>query len=169
MRLLRRDDAGASWLLSPPERDLLLALFRHSRPPRSPARLSRTSAHLDARAGAELAGELEGHRARVVTRMEALFRAMHPVPASPAPAPDAAGPGEPSEPGWILPLTPDDRECLLQALNERRLGAWESLGRPDPPEIPDPLSPDSPDALHWWTLEIASRFEGRILSGEFGE
>ncbi|MFM8877741.1 MAG: hypothetical protein ACKOKG_01200 [Verrucomicrobiota bacterium] len=169
MRQLRRDDAGASWLLTPGERELLLALFSRPEGPRSPACLSRTSEDLDARARAELAGELEGHRDHVRTRLEALFRAMHEVPASPAAEPGAESPGAPSEPGWILRLTPDDRECLLQALNERRLGAWESLGRPDPPEIPDSLSPASPDFLDWWTLVIASRFQGCILSGEFQE
>jgi hypothetical protein len=169
MRLLRRDDEGASWLLAPGERDLLLALFSRPGGPRSQARLSRTSPDLDARVRSELAGELEGHRDHVRARLEALFGAMQEVPAERAAGADAASPGTASEPGWILPLTPDDRECLLQALNERRLGAWESLGRPDPPEIPEALSPASPDFLHWWTLEIASRFQGRILSGEFQE
>ena len=164
MRLLRRDDSGASWLLTPGERELLLALFSRPEGPRSPACLSRTSEDLDARARAELAGELEGHRDHVRARLEALFRTMHEVPAS-----QAESPGAPLEPGWILPLTAHDRECLLQALNKRRLGAWEALGRPDPPEIPDTLSPASPDFLDWWTLVIASRFQGCILSGEFQE
>jgi hypothetical protein len=169
MRLLRRDDSGASWLLTPGERELLLALFSRATGPRSPARLSRTSADLDARGRSELDVELEGHRDRVRAGLEALFHAMQEVPASRAAGADAASPGTALEPGWILPLTPDDRECLLQALNERRLGAWEALGRPDPPEIPEALSPASPDFLHWWTLEIASRFQGRILSAEFQE
>ena len=169
MRLLRRDDSGASWVLTPGERELLLALFSRPEGPRSSARLSRTSEDLDARARSELVGELEGHRAHVRARLEAMFRTMHEVPASPVAEPGAASPGSASEPGWILPLSAHDRECLLQALNERRLGAWEALGRPDPPEIPDTLSPASPDFLDWWTLVIASRFQGRILSGEFQE
>ena len=74
------------------------------------------------------------------------------------------GPREDS--GWILRLTPEDREFLLQALNELRLGAWEQLGRPDPPEVPDDLPPTSPDILHWWSLEISSRFQSRLLSEE---
>lgn len=76
----------------------------------------------------------------------------------------STGPREDS--GWILRLTPEDRESCLQALNELRLGAWEQLGRPDPPEVPDDQALDSPNILHWWTLEIASRFQGRLISEE---
>jgi hypothetical protein len=68
--------------------------------------------------------------------------------------------------GWILRLTPEDRESFLQALNELRLGAWEQLGRPDPPEVPADLPLNSPNTLHWWNLEIASRFQGRLISEE---
>jgi hypothetical protein len=74
------------------------------------------------------------------------------------------GPREDS--GWILRLTSEDRESFLQALNELRLGAWEQLGRPDPPEVPADLPLNSPNTVHWWNLEITSRFQGRLISEE---
>ncbi|MEY4689814.1 MAG: hypothetical protein RIT19_139 [Verrucomicrobiota bacterium] len=163
MRLQRKDADGASWLLTPGERDLLLALFSRPPNPRPPARLSRTSGALDERARTELAGELEAHRIRVRARLAALFQAASEASSVGSPS-EVPGPQEAS--GWILHLTPEDQESLLQALNELRLGAWEALGRPDPPEVPASLAPSSPDITHWWTLELASRFQGRILSAE---
>ena len=43
MKLHLQDEEGASWLLSPGERNLLLTLFSRPTEPRQPARLSRDS------------------------------------------------------------------------------------------------------------------------------
>lgn len=67
--------------------------------------------------------------------------------------------------GWILRLTPEDRESFLQALNELRLGAWEQLGRPDPRRFRRFAS----ELTQYPALvepEIASRFQGRLMSEE---
>ncbi len=183
MRLHRQDDGSAAWLLSPGERELLLTLF--SRPLRSrlPPRLSRTSAALDQQGHPELAAELEGHRGKIRAHLIALLREAVEIHGTPTGSPssdvpddgsenpggDAAVPQGSGPAGCLLRLTPEDREAFLQALNELRLGAWEQLGRPDPPEIPDTLTPTSPELLHWWTLEIASRFQSRILAESFPE
>lgn len=153
MKLHLQDEEGASWLLSPGERNLLLTLFSRPTEPRQPARLSRDSEALEARCQADLAGELEQHRVALRSRLVALLRAARPF-----------GSAEGEGAGWLLRLTVEDREGFLQALNELRLGAWEQLGRPDPPEVPPDLADNAPDILHWWTLEIASRFQGRLLS-----
>lgn len=173
MTLHRQDEGGATWLLSTGERELLLTLFARPSSPRLPSRLSRTSAGLDEELRSDLAGELEDHRGSIRSRLMALLRGVRRI--SGKPWEPAVSPAE--EPrsldvasaGWLLHLTTDDREALLQGLNELRLGAWEQLGRPDPPEMPASLSPTSPDLLHWWTLEIASRFQSRILSEVFPE
>jgi len=161
VRLHASDDEGTSWFLSPGERNLLLTLFSRLIDPRQPAQLSRTSEALEELCQSDLAGELEKNRAAVRSRLVVLLgvavSAQTTIQTPTGPREDA---------GWILRLTLEDRESFLQALNDMRLGAWEQLGRPDPPEVPDDLAPDSPNILHWWTLEIASRFQGRLLSQE---
>jgi len=107
---------------------------------------------------------LETHRAEVRSRLVMLLGVASPIQTT-----IQTPTGAREDSGWILRLTPEDREFLLQALNELRLGAWEQLGRPNPPEVPDDLAPTSPDILHWWNLEISSRFQGRLLSEEFPE
>ena len=161
MRLHASDDEGTSWFLTPGERKLLLTLFSRPIDPRHPPRLSRTSEALEEQCQSDLAGELEKHRAEVRSRLVVLLGVAVSAQTT---IQTPTGPREDS--GWILRLTSEDRESCLQALNELRLGAWEQLGRPDPPEVPDDLAPDSPNILHWWTLEIASRFQGRLISEE---
>lgn len=173
MRLHRQDEGGDSWLLSPGERELLLTLVSRTPPPRLPAQLSRTSASLDDQARNELVGELEGHREQTRGHLVKLLRGAVEIPGAAAKPHGTESDGdeapETTSAAWLLRLTTDDREAFLQVLNELRLAAWEQLGRPDPPEIPDNLSPTSPEILHWWTLEVASRFQGRILAEAFPE
>ena len=164
MRLHQRDDEATSWFLASGERNLLLTLFSRPTEPRQRVQLSRTSEALEEQCQSDLAGELETHRAEVRSRLVMLLGVASPIQMT---IQTPTGPRDDS--GWILRLTPEDREFLLQALNELRLGAWEQLGRPDPPELPDNLAPTSPDILHWWNLEISSRFQGRLLSEEFAE
>jgi hypothetical protein len=164
MRLHQRDDEATSWFLASGERNLLLTLFSRPTEPRQRVQLSRTSEALEEQCQSDLAGELETHRAEVRSRLVMLLGVASPIQMT---IQTPTGPRDDS--GWILRLTPEDREFLLQALNELRLGAWEQLGRPDPPELPDNLAPTSPDILHWWNLEISSRFQGRLLSEEFPE
>jgi hypothetical protein len=164
MRLHERNDEATSWFLASGERNLLLTLFSRPTEPRQRVQLSRTSEALEEQCQSDLAGELETHRAEVRSRLVMLLGVASPIQMT---IQTPTGPRDDS--GWILRLTPEDREFLLQALNELRLGAWEQLGRPDPPELPDNLAPTSPDILHWWNLEISSRFQGRLLSEEFPE
>jgi hypothetical protein len=164
MRLHERNDEATSWFLASGERNLLLTLFSRPTEPRQRVQLSRTSEALEEQCQSDLAGELETHRAEVRSRLVMLLGVASPIQMT---IQTPTGPRDDS--GWILRLTPEDREFLLQALNELRLGAWEQLGRPDPPELPDNLAPTSPDILHWWNLEISSRFQGRLLSEEFAE
>lgn len=164
MRLHERNDEATSWFLASGERNLLLTLFSRPTEPRQRVQLSRTSKALEEQCQSDLAGELETHRAEVRSRLVMLLGVASPIQMT-IQTPTRAR----EDSGWILRLTPEDREFLLQALNELRLGAWEQLGRPNPPEVPDDLAPTSPDILHWWNLEISSRFQGRLLSEEFPE
>ena len=164
MRLHERNDEATSWFLASGERNLLLTLFSRPTEPRQRVQLSRTSKALEEQCQSDLAGELETHRAEVRSRLVMLLGVASPIQTT-----IQTPTGAREDSGWILRLTPEDREFLLQALNELRLGAWEQLGRPNPPEVPDHLAPTSPDILHWWNLEISSRFQGRLLSEEFPE
>lgn len=164
MRLHERNDETTSWFLASGERNLLLTLFSRPTEPRQRVQLSRTSEALEEQCQSDLAGELETHRAEVRSRLVMLLGVASPIQTT-----IQTPTGAREDSGWILRLTPEDREFLLQALNELRLGAWEQLGRPNPPEVPDDLTPTSPDILHWWNLEISSRFQGRLLSEEFPE
>lgn len=164
MRLHERNSEATSWFLASGERNLLLTLFSRPAEPRQRVQLSRTSEALEEQCQSDLAGELERHRAEVRSRLVMLLGVASPIQTT-IQTPNGAR----EDSGWILRLTPEDREFLLQALNELRLGAWEQLGRPNPPEVPDDLAPTSPDILHWWNLEISSRFQGRLLSEEFPE
>lgn len=164
MRLHERNDEATSWFLASGERNLLLTLFSRPTEPRQRVQLSRTSDALEEQCQSDLAGELETHRAEVRSRLVMLLGVASPIQMT-----IQTPTGAREDSGWILRLTPEDREFLLQALNELRLGAWEQLGRPNPPEFPDDLAPTSPDILHWWNLEISSRFQGRLLSEEFPE
>ena len=161
MRVYERDDEATSWFLASGERNLLLTLLSRPTEPRERARLSRTCETLEEQCQSDLAGELEKHRAEVRSRLVMLLGVAVSARTT---IQTPTGPREDS--GWILRLTPEDRESFLQALNELRLGAWEQLGRPDPPEVPDDLAPTSPDILHWRNLEVSSRFQGRLLSEE---
>lgn len=164
MRLHERNDEATSWFLASGERNLLLTLFSRPTEPRQRVQLSRTSEALEEQCQSDLAGELETHRAEVRSRLVMLLGVASPIQTT-----IQTPTGAREDSGWILRLTPEDREFLLQALNELRLGAWEQLGRPNPPEVPDDLAPTSPDILQWWNLEISSRFQGRLLSEEFPE
>lgn len=164
MRLHERNSEATSWFLASGERNLLLTLFSRPAEPRQRVQLSRTSEALEEQCQSDLAGELETHRAEVRSRLVMLLGVASPIQTT-----IQTPTGAREDSGWILRLTPEDREFLLQALNELRLGAWEQLGRPNPPEVPDDLAPTSPDILHWWNLEISSRFQGRLLSEEFPE
>ena len=108
---------------------------------------------LEEQCQADLAGELEDHSQQIRARLVEVV-----VDAEQADSADDEGHE------WVMSLTREDGEAFLQALNELRLRAWEQLGKPNPPEVPEDLSEDSPDVLHWWTLGIASRFQSKILS-----
>ena len=63
--------------------------------------------------------------------------------------------------GWLLVLSPADREWLLQILNDVRVGSWLRLGSPeeDLPEM-DLEAETAPDAL---TMHMAGHFQMRLL------
>ena len=66
--------------------------------------------------------------------------------------------------GWRLSLNLEERESLLQILNDIRVGSWRALGEP---ESLDPR-PDASDAEFFYTnlLNLAGYFEFKLLNLE---
>ena len=64
--------------------------------------------------------------------------------------------------GLVMKLTADEREMLLQILNDIRVGCWHALGKPDS------LEPQSPDLTvreqsHYGLMNLAGYFEHCLL------
>lgn len=156
MRLLQKDAAGTSWHLAAVERDLMVSLLGLPPGPRSTPRLSRAAPALNEAGGAELAEELERHRASTRSRIVDLL--------AEASITDRV---EEDGPVYLLRFSPAELETFLQVLNEVRLAAWERLGRPDPPDPPDDLSREVPEFRSWFELVVAGRVQGLVLSAVF--
>ena len=61
---------------------------------------------------------------------------------------------------WSLKLKLEDKEALLQILNDTRIGAWRELGEPE--DIHQ--KPDSPAQLQLWTImNLAGYFEENLV------
>ena len=67
-----------------------------------------------------------------------------------------------------LTLSAADSEQLLQALNQVRVGAWESLGSPDfeSGDVPEPTEANMPA---YWALQLTDAFLGLLLSALQGD
>jgi hypothetical protein len=149
MNLLGRDDSGTVWFLRPVDVRGLRVLLDPSAPgPRSARRASLGRPEVESRVLRDLEESLAAHQA-AVRRVVAWFE---------DPAKCSRGKG-----GYALSLTHDDMELLLQALNDVRMGAWERLGRPDPPDAPDDLAPDSPALPDWWRMGVSGAWLSVLL------
>jgi hypothetical protein len=62
---------------------------------------------------------------------------------------------------WLLKLKPENKEILLQILNDTRIGAWRELGEPE--DIHQ--EPDSPAKLRLWTImNLTGYFEEYLVT-----
>jgi len=66
-----------------------------------------------------------------------------------------------TESGSRLSLALPEMECLLQILNDIRVGSWIQLGSPDP-QIQLKLLNET-TAAHFWAMEMAGQFEMALL------
>jgi hypothetical protein len=69
------------------------------------------------------------------------------------------------EKGYLLTLGLEEREVLMQILNDIRVGCWHALGEP---EILEPKTPPSTDSelAHYNLMNLAGYFEASLLSEE---
>ena len=65
---------------------------------------------------------------------------------------------------YVLSLGLDDREILLQILNDIRVESWLTLGQP---EVLDPLpNPSESERVHHTRMSLAGYFECTLLNLE---
>jgi len=134
------------------ERALLLAILgRYPVVPPAHQRLSRENVAAEAQEllDAALAEQREANRRKAVefTKGRSLFR-------------KSAG-------GWILSLSAEEIEWLLQVLNDVRVGSWLALGSPDgTAEILAAVNDET--VTHLWAMEMSGQFIS-VLLGALGK
>ena len=64
--------------------------------------------------------------------------------------------------GWRLSMTPDQREVLLQLLNDVRVESWHGLGEPENLDAPPPKCTDKQLRQHQ-LMHLAGYFEWKML------
>lgn len=149
MKLARRTKSGWQYLLEEKEVLLLKSLlenFPFAGP--GPATISRTDQHPAARERETLLNESLAEHRRELRKL----------------AGHLAGPEQFQRQGrgQVLKISFDEREALLQILNDIRVGCWHALGQPETLEPPpDPLS--APDQANYSLMNIAGYFEYHLL------
>ena len=70
--------------------------------------------------------------------------------------------------GFRLELSAAEAECLLQSLNDVRVGGWLALGSPDGQEQIEAALNDE-TAKYLWAMEVAGFFQMALLQALRGE
>jgi hypothetical protein len=69
--------------------------------------------------------------------------------------------------GWRLSVSAEEREVLLQLLNDIRVESWQALGEPeDLDKFPEDLS--EADLRHHQLMHLAGWFEWKLVNLEDG-
>ena len=64
--------------------------------------------------------------------------------------------------GHLLTLTGEERETLLQVLNDIRVGCWEALGKPEEPQ--PQTAALSPREMQWHSLmHVTAHFQTYLV------
>ena len=71
---------------------------------------------------------------------------------------------KPGKAGWRLSVNVDEREVLLQLLNDIRVESWHALGEPENLDTLPPL-PSEADLRHHNLMQLAGYFEYKIVEG----
>jgi hypothetical protein len=72
------------------------------------------------------------------------------------------------EKGYLLTLNPEEREILLQILNDIRIGSWHVLGEPEELE-PDTLPQTEKELVFYTLMNLAGYFEAAFLHASGGD
>jgi hypothetical protein len=80
----------------------------------------------------------------------------------------AAGKLKAERDGWRLRLSTEDREFLLQLLNDVRISSWRALGQPENLETKPRPAADKESSLYN-LMQLAGYFESELLQFEGGD
>lgn len=151
MNLVAANDKAYVFRLGRRERALLLeVLGLYPKVPPGYQRLGRQGGGAEIENAQQLLDEaLAEHRAENTNRLRQLL-------ADPA----RLGP-DPEGKGWLLRLSPDDFEWLLQVLNDIRVGSWVNLGCPEARLDLKFLTPAN--AHDFWAMELSGHFQMQFL------
>ncbi len=70
---------------------------------------------------------------------------------------------ETSENSWSLQLNPDERESLLQILNDIRVGFWLELGSPEGSSPPESANLTPEEESKWALFQFTGFFQSNLL------
>ena len=155
MKLVRHNKAGRAYLLNENEAASLRSLLQQFPITANvPAQISKTDADPEAMEREKLLNEsLAEHRKELKKQATNLL---------------AAKKFKKVHKSYLLTLTPEEHEILLQILNEIRVGSWRVLGEPEDlePEVP-------PQSEREWVfynlMELAGYFEASLLRALDGD
>ena len=151
MKIQRTKGGGVVWHLSEPEHRGLQKVFEAY--PMIPAgyhRLSKRTATPAAHDGQEVLEDALAEQKRAAKQVLERLWNRRLLPSSVAA-------------GFVLALKPAEVECLLQIVNELRVGNWIKLGSPGLSlEWKPPLSIDTAKHLH--ALEVCGEVEMQLLA-----
>ena len=69
---------------------------------------------------------------------------------------------KPGQDGWRLSLSPEEREILLQLINDIRVESWHALGEPEDLEVL-PSHPSEANRRQHHLMHLAGYFEWKLL------
>lgn len=151
MKLLKQSGGTRQYALEQREGVLLRMLIEGFPPPAGVAvKISRTGAGSKSAERQRLLDEsLAGHRQELKTKGRKLLATRLKSTID----------------GLRLSLTPDQRETLLQLLNDIRVESWHELGEPENLDTPPPKAAGGQLRQHQ-LMHLAGYFEWQLLEGE---
>ena len=152
MKLIRTTSAAALYYLNPTELRLLDGVLKKFPFTDSAAgQISRTGNDPQTAERGRLLHEALAEHRRELTRSARTLLAPEKL--------------KPLNKGHLLTLTLEEREILLQILNDVRVGCWRSLGQPETLEPPTPTLTDQEFA--WYNLmHVAGYFEDCLIHAQ---
>jgi hypothetical protein len=153
MKLLKHNGTEWKYRLEPKEGMLLRALVREfPQTAAAPVRITRTVADAKSAERERLLNEsLANHRRELKQRAVKLLAANL----------------KPGKDGWRLSLSREEREILLQLINDIRVESWHALGEPENIDaLPSP--PSEADLRQHHLMHLAGYFEWKLFDLEEG-
>jgi hypothetical protein len=153
VRLLNSEGEDLNFQISRREKALLLEVLKlYPLVPSTHHRISDSPLSADAQANQQLLEEaINEQRTENRKQLEALLQ-------QPDRFREASG-------GYHFRLTPPELECLLQVLNDIRVGSWLQLGSPDEKQGKR-LRLSLQNARYLWAMELAGHFQAALLAAQ---